>query len=182
MKQLNNNNGSIIKIVQININTNRIIYKIFENIVLQVNEGQIEIVKEFLMESKVIMLDIEMDTIIDNLTANEYIENFALNKIKNLENDNYEVSEDSQNWLFSERAMRIVIDNAKSNAQLVQNANYRALIDGIVQLHNGYIKVGEKNVIIYVNEVAPEHGAIIQDFIYDAETNPEGWIYLENKI
>lgn len=158
--QLNNTNGKVIKLDKIDVNQNRIVYSVYEY-----GGGN------FLKQISYVFTSIKLK---DYLNQEINFTNFCYEKLAEEKEKDYTISEDTQNWLHIEKPIRVMIDNSMSTKEMVDNVAYKTLMDVMLDVHKGFIKVGEKQTIIYVSTLDPEEMVVIADFV-------GVWIFTENK-
>ena len=171
--QLNNTTtGHSIKLDKIDILNNRVIYTEYQ---LTGAYPYIEGQKPYTFTS----INIK-----DFLKVSTNYEELCLNTLKiELNLTDYQLSEDEQNWLFSERPARVIIKSsfvlkelqpidASGNLSPIGQIIEREKIDNF----GFYIDNPDDEIsVLYVNQVAPEDQEIINPYIGTS-------IFIENKI
>jgi len=165
--QLNKTNGHIIRLDKIDINQNRIVYSKYETII---NE------EAFLIE--------QLPYVFTGITLKDYLnqdtnfETICLNQLKTEKLDEtWSTSTDVQNWLYSNKPFRVIINNDESTSEMLINEAYKTLFDALFIKHKTTTTSnrGDKNSIIYVDQLDSNEIAIVQEFIGT-------WIFTEQKI
>lgn len=172
--QLNNTkNGHIIILDKIDIYLNRIVYSEYE---IKNNE-----ISYLTKQSSYIFKNIVLK---DKLSESTNFEELSLTQLKTeLTLDDFELSSDSQNWLFPARPTRVIIMNSFALKQLqpIDSVGTLSDIGNIIERekvdnYGFYVdNSDDKTSILYVNTVEPADMAVISSFIGDT-------IFVENKL
>lgn len=172
--QLNNTTtGHSILIDKVDINLNRIVYSEYE---IKNNE-----ISYLTKQSSYIFKDIVLK---DKLSESTNFEELSLTQLKTeLVLDDYELSTDSQNWLFPNRLARVIIMSSfvLKELQPIDNTGTLSDIGNIIERekidnYGFYIdNADDKTSILYVNSIEPDDMTIISPFIGVT-------IFIENKI
>ena len=180
--QLNKTNGHIIKIDKFNKEDGRVVYTEYESIILN-GDGSIkkEIVDTY---QSVKILNVDYSNLADGtLTIEENIEKLSYDTLKIELGIDYTVSEDIQNWLYSERPMRILILNKLILQELKPTDNLGTLspmgqiIERVKVQHYGFYKdiPDDTSFVMYVDTITAEDYPIILPFLNTS-------IWSDNKI
>jgi len=169
--QLNNDKGNIVRIDQANYDTGRTVFTRFEGICLN-GDGTVN--KEFVSNFQ----EVEMMGIDYDILANqgETIENNLIKVFyENLKKDDFLISEDIQNWIHSNKPIRVFIDNIQSAKEMVLNPAYKNLYDEMLVKHEGFIFVDNINSTMYIDAIEQADLDIILPFV-------GVWIFIEDKL
>lgn len=182
--QLNKNNGFSVKIDKAYKDSGRLVYSMFENKILSDNG---DLYAKFLEKQEVKIFDAINFDQSGLLTINQNIDSLFYDALLIELGANWVKSEDSQNWLFADKPIRLIIGTVESSNEMVNNTDYKALIDEMLIAHDGFIIVNEptddytpKNTIMYVTTIDGNDLPVIAGFI-NTPDNPDGFIYIENK-
>ena len=184
------NNLTTGEIIKINKNKDiGIFYTIYENSYC-FNNNLYGIEKNTVKRNTNIVPDIPMN-------EEDLIEYTASLKILESETD-FIINEDTQNWIISERPIRMFMKNDFVNEVLLK-AEHQALatilnreIDANKIAENKFIFINErlkndniskgKTTVAYFFQIDGTDYPIVLPYIYDAELNPTGQIFVENKL
>jgi hypothetical protein len=182
MIQLNKTNGHIIKIDDYTKKTGKVVFTEFENILFNDN-GTIK--KEFISKyQNTKILNVDYSKLSDgSLTDEENILKRFYEALKLELGDEYVISYDIQNWLYSERPMRILILNKLILQELKPTDNLGTLspmgqiIERVKVQHYGFYKdiSDDTTFIVYVDTITEEDYPIILPFLNTS-------IWSDNKI
>ena len=182
--QLNKNTGEILKIDKSYKDYDRVVFTTFENRIYTKTEDVVTLRKDFILDfqKEKFYRDIDFDVKGGSTpTIEGDIDKLFYEKIAEELGEQWLISEDFQNWLHSEKPVRIITNRKKSDKEILNNADYRNLQQSLTVKHSGFIKIGDNNITMYVNGLNPSEIEIVQEFINTPE-NPNGWIYTEQKI
>ena len=176
--QLNNNiTGQIIKIDK--IKDIGVYYKLFPN------KHCLDFEKDFEIKKAPKIADNFEPSILRSW--GEMHEEAGLKEVLKIETNYVYSEEDTQNWVVSDRPVRMTLSVEFSN-EVQLNSEHSALatilnreLEANRQATEKFIFQNNNSVTSYFFEVSGEDYPIVAPYIYNADTNPNGQIFIEQK-